>query len=272
MTDSPIFQTFKPENPVIARYVNYYYLDYIPDNRVREFECFPHYNHCISLYKSHTMTGWVTINHHPDAPPLQVFSPLRDHVLRVKQSGAVHRIVIVFHPLGIKQFYRDRDFSEYFSDYSFFSQDELEPLFSTWETGPLSSILDAYLLQRYQEFRAPLVSSVLESIMDRPEEFSMVSLSSILGISRRHISRVFKACLGVPPKKFHEIVLFRKILDQKLYKKPAEKFSALAYDAGLSDQAHMIKVFRKLTGHSPKSFVSKGTYLGQEDTFWHLLQ
>ncbi|MCD8539288.1 MAG: AraC family transcriptional regulator [Leadbetterella sp.] len=173
--------------------------------------------------------------------------------------------------MGIQQFYRDSDFSSYFSDYPFFSGEELEPLFGTWETGLLTSLLDAYLFLRYREFHAPVVSRILESILGHPEEFSMEALSSRLGISRRHISRVFKACIGVPPKRFHEIVLFRKILDQKLYKKPAEKFSALAYDAGLSDQAHLIKVFRKLTGHNPRSFVSKGTYLGQEDTFWHLL-
>jgi len=64
-----IFETFKPENPIIKKYVNYYYLDIKPDNEINEFQCFPHFNNTISIYKSHTRLGGGEMVFEQTAPP-----------------------------------------------------------------------------------------------------------------------------------------------------------------------------------------------------------
>ena len=101
------FDTFKPKNLTIKEYVDYYYLDIKPNNVINEFQCFPHFNNTISLYKSHIRLKNGKIKFKETAKPFQIFTPIREKVLNVKQSGKVYRIVIVFHPLGIQQFYEN---------------------------------------------------------------------------------------------------------------------------------------------------------------------
>ncbi|WP_313366114.1 hypothetical protein, partial [Sphingobacterium multivorum] len=48
-----LFQTFKPKNPIVKKYVDYYYLDIKPNNVINKFLCFPHFNNTISIYRYH---------------------------------------------------------------------------------------------------------------------------------------------------------------------------------------------------------------------------
>ncbi|VXD07071.1 DNA-binding transcriptional activator FeaR (fragment) [Sphingobacterium multivorum] len=115
-----LFQTFKPKNPIVKKYVDYYYLDIKPNNVINKFLCFPHFNNTISIYRYHVRLENGEIKFDDNANPFQIFTPIRQKVLNVKQSGTVYRIVIVFHPLGIQQFYENLNFADYITDYEFF--------------------------------------------------------------------------------------------------------------------------------------------------------
>jgi AraC-like DNA-binding protein len=91
-----------------------------------------------------------------------------------------------------------------------------------------------------------------------------------LNVSRRHLNRIFKAHFGVSVKRFNEIVVFRKTLEQKLSEHPEDSFTTLAHTFNYYDQSHLNKVFKNFTSNSPKLFFKNGTLLGNEDTFWHL--
>lgn len=265
------FETFRPENHRIARYVDYYYLDIKPLNEINEFQCFPHFNNTISLYRSHIRLGDGTIQYKKTAKALQIFTPLRKKVLKVRQSGEVHRVVIVFHPAGVQQFYRGPDFSGYITDFSFFTGVELEELFATTETARLANLLDSFLEKRFVALKNDILERSVSYILRCCESFSVEQASCDLAISRRHLNRIFKSSLGVSVKKFHEIVLFRKTIHQKLFENPAESFTRLAHEFHFNDQSHLNKIYRNLADNPPRSFFSKGTLLGKADTFWHLL-
>src|SRR5699024_3365203 len=126
--------TFKPKDPLIKKYVDYYYLDLKPNNTHHAFQCFPHINNTISLYRSHRWEKNKRMVFDEATAPLQIFTPVREDVLSVKQCGKVHRIVLVFHPLGIQQFFRNLDFSDFITDVEFFTKNELQKLFSTSNT------------------------------------------------------------------------------------------------------------------------------------------
>ncbi|AZB07805.1 AraC family transcriptional regulator [Chryseobacterium sp. G0162] len=267
-----IFKTFKPKNAIVSKYVEYYYLDIKEDNIINEFQCFPHFNNSISLYKSHIRLENGEVVYKETALPCQIFTPIRERVLHVKQSGKVHRIVVVFHPLGIHQFYGDLDFSGYITDYEFFTQHELSQIFSTTDTEIQESLLDGFLEKRFKRFEHTILEKSIDYIFNHYEDFSVEVFSRKIGVSRQHINRLFQTYLGVSVKKFNEIVLFRQTINKKLFEDPDRNFTELAHEFNFNDQSHFNKTYKNLTENSPKSFFSKGTVLGQEDTlFWHLL-
>ncbi len=265
-----IFETAKPLHATIARYVQYYYQEINEANTCREFSCFPHYNNSISLYRSHSSDKKGTITYVANGSPLQIFTPVRQQVLTIKQMGPIHRVVLVFHPLGIQQFYKNLAFTKLMDDYEFFAVDELQQLFEAGNIHTITYLLDQYLLKRFEYHENKVLAQAIAYIHERAQTFSVETLSEELAISRRHINRLFQQQLGVSVKKFQEIVLFRQALEQKLFQNAEQNFTSLTYEMNLCDPSHLNKLFAKLTRIPPKQFVNKGTHLGQEDTFWHI--
>ncbi|MBP7555025.1 MAG: AraC family transcriptional regulator [Chitinophagaceae bacterium] len=270
MTDT--FQTFRPQHPLVARYVDYYYLEIKPANISNEFICFPHFNTSLSLYKSHVRTANAEMVYTPGAPPLQLFTPMREKVLLVKQLGPLHRVVIVFHPLGIQQFYRGIAFTDFIKDVDFFSPPELQLLLNTTDETELVNNLDRFLFNRFDTFSIDLLDNCIRYIFKHAENFSVGHFSEHMQVSRRHLNRLFQTHLGVSVKRFYEIVLFRKTIQQKLFVTPQENFTRLAYEFNFNDQSHLNKIYKKFTAHTPAQFFKRGTLLGHTDTFWHLLK
>ncbi len=270
MAVNDIFKTFKPQNTHIAKYVDYYYLDVKPDNISHEFECYPHFNTTISLYQSHIRLGDKTVIFQENTSPLQIFTPIRDKLLSVKQKGKVYKIVIVFKPFGVQQFFKNIDFSDYLIDFNFFNEKELKSLFKTKDTAILTELLDDFLLKRYNKHKNIILEKSIAYILDNHADLLVEDLSLQLNISRRHLNRVFKHHFGVPVKKFQKIVIFRQVLNQKLFENPEKSFTALAHEFYYSDQSHLIKTFQHFTSKSPNKLVNEGTHLGNEDTFWKI--
>ncbi|WP_267402112.1 MULTISPECIES: helix-turn-helix domain-containing protein [unclassified Chryseobacterium] len=265
-----IFKTFKPQHSTIKKYVDYYYLDIKPNNKVTEYDCFPHFNSTISLYQSHIRAENGEIIFNEKAKPFQIFTPIREKVLHVKQTGKVYRIVLVFHPLGIQQFYRNLNFADYILDGEFFNEAELHEIFSTTDTEILVNSLDSILTKRFILFKNTVIEQTLQFIFNAEENFSVAQVSEKVGISRQHLNRVFQLYLGVSVKKFYEIVLFRNTINKKLFENPDENFTTLAHEFNFNDQSHFNKIYKNLTQKSPTVFFNKGTILGKEDTFWHV--
>jgi hypothetical protein len=107
------FITFRPQAAELQPWISYYYLDQDPDNAVRAYRCFPHLNTSLSIYQSHTNSTKGKVNHVPGGKPLQIYTPIRQEILEVKQIGAVNGIVVEFPPLGIQHFLSQNRWSSY---------------------------------------------------------------------------------------------------------------------------------------------------------------
>ncbi|MDM1398363.1 helix-turn-helix transcriptional regulator [Myroides odoratimimus] len=265
-----IFETFSPKSALVKKYVDYYYLDIKPNNEVREYQCFPHYNNTISIYASHQLASDGSMAFNEGADDYQIFTPIREDILHVKQVGRVHRVVIVFHPLGIQQFYRHLSFVNLITDYKFMEIGELAEVFATTDVDIITTLLDTALEKRYKPFSNILLEQTIAYIFHEQDNFSVQELADRLGVSRQHLNRVFKANMGVSLKRFYDIYLFRRTVNQKLYTSPEEKLTDIAYRFNFNDQSHLIKTYKAMTNNSPKNFFEKGTKLGSKDTFWHL--
>ena len=266
-----VFQTFKPKNALVERYVAYYYLDIKPHNTVNRFRCFPHHNTTLSIYRSHVRLASGEMKYELEGAPFQIYTPMRENVLQVVQVGPIYRIVVVFNPLGIQQFFEDLNFGDYVTEFTFFQPSEVSDFFSTLDIEILTHLLDQSLVKRIQKKSYPVLERAIDYILEETELISVGGLAEKVNVTRQHLNRLFRLHFGVSTKKFLDIVLFRKSIHKKLFEDPSGTFTELTYDLNFSDQSHFTKTYKSLTAHSPKFFFNNGTVLGEEDTFWHLM-
>lgn len=75
-------------------------------------------------------------------------------------------------------------------------------------------------------------------------------LMRALEISERTLRRRFDASFGYGPKTLDRILRYQRFL--RLASRSAESTAALAVEAGYSDQAHLVRESRRLTGATPE--------------------
>ncbi|HET6931034.1 MAG TPA: helix-turn-helix domain-containing protein [Candidatus Acidoferrum sp.] len=81
------------------------------------------------------------------------------------------------------------------------------------------------------------------------EKISLDSLSAMVGLSPHHFARAFQQSLGTPPHRY----LLRRRLEyvEQMLRDTQLPLSHIALAAGFSDQSHLNRHFRRLTGMSP---------------------
>jgi AraC-like DNA-binding protein len=81
------------------------------------------------------------------------------------------------------------------------------------------------------------------------QNISLEALAEMAGLSTHHFARAFKQTVGLPP---HGYVLQRRIEHaQQMLRNTDLPMSEIALSAGFSDQSHLARHFRRLTGMSP---------------------
>jgi AraC-like DNA-binding protein len=95
--------------------------------------------------------------------------------------------------------------------------------------------------------RAQRICEFIEANLD--QNISLESLAEMAGLSTHHFARAFKQTLGMPP---HCYVLQRRIeRAQQMLRDTDLSLSEIALSAGFSDQSHLTRHFRRLTGVPP---------------------
>lgn len=74
-----------------------------------------------------------------------------------------------------------------------------------------------------------------------------------LGISPRHLARLFLAEVGVPPKLCARLMRFQRVV-RLLGRRPRAPSGELVGAGGYYDQAHLIREFRAFAGLSPDAY------------------
>lgn len=261
------FITFRPQAAELQPWISYYYLDQDPSNEVRAYRCFPHLNTSLSIYQSHTTSAKGIVKHLPEGRPLQIYTPIRQEILEVKQIGPVNRIVVVFPPLGIQHFFSLDEWTSYHYSPPFLSEEEISTLFQAPSVHDLTALLDKCLLSRFRPYPTEKIDLAFH-LLQNPE-MKISQTADALQVSRRHLARLFQAHLGISPKRYREIYVFRQFLDLKRNKQPEEKLISLAFDLGLTDASHLHKLVKKFTEQAPLPFIENGQNRGNEDIFWH---
>ncbi|WP_293788045.1 AraC family transcriptional regulator [uncultured Pedobacter sp.] len=268
-----IFETFKPNSELVKKYVSYYYLHITDDhNEKNEYTCYPHYNNTISFYRSHRFKyqqDHSILEFDIKSKPIQIYTPIRERPLKVTQTGAVYKIAIVFIPFGINQFLNGSSLLAFDSAFSFFGEEEIEQLFETVNIEKLVTLIDHLLIKKYAKVENLYIEKALDLLGDNVNDISIDLIAeNKLGISRKHLNRLFRKYLNISPQKYRSIVRFRELMSNKLSSNSDQNLSDLSHQANYTDQSHFIKACKLLTDVTPARFFNDGKIIGNEDTFW----
>jgi AraC-like DNA-binding protein len=97
---------------------------------------------------------------------------------------------------------------------------------------------------------------LVESAARRLESRKVAAVAKDLGISERHLRRVFREEVGMSPKDFFSLVRFERALEAARRARDSS-WSDIAVDAGYYDQAHLIADFRSIAGATPRAFLAE---------------
>ena len=119
-------------------------------------------------------------------------------------------------------------------------------------------------------FVAPIDVAVVAGVrwLARNPNGRVAQLSRWMGVSARQLQRRFVSSVGYGPKTLQSVLRFQRLLSIASVEGDAQRFAALAYEAGYADQAHMTREVRRFAGCAPSELLgSTPSTLGMSDLF-----
>ncbi len=173
-------------------------------------------------------------------------------------------IIVVFHPNGIHQLlgipaneFLDSILSidAVFGKNGLLLQEKLSEQNNNQTRVGLLNHFFWNLISKKSQSNQLLINSSLEFIISNKGHFSISQLVKYTGYTERHLERKFKESIGLNPKKFGNIIKLHHFLKLLKHKSEDLNLTTICYDAGFSDQSHLIKEFRKHTGITPTDYL-----------------
>jgi AraC-like DNA-binding protein len=96
-------------------------------------------------------------------------------------------------------------------------------------------------------------------VLDAAERLASANVNSVavdLGVSERHLRRVFRETIGVGPKTFAKLTRFRHAV-RAAREQNQVSWASIAAAAGYYDQAHLIAEFRSIAGVTPQALLGE---------------
>ncbi|MFT3914874.1 MAG: helix-turn-helix domain-containing protein [Anaeromyxobacteraceae bacterium] len=94
------------------------------------------------------------------------------------------------------------------------------------------------------------------SAAERLPRATVHAVAADLGVSERHLRRVFRETVGVGPKTFARLIRFHRALGAARAGR-REGWAGIAAAAGYYDQAHLIAEFRAIAGVTPQALLGE---------------
>lgn len=98
--------------------------------------------------------------------------------------------------------------------------------------------------------------SLVTEAAERLASESVSVVAAELGVSERHLRRVFHEAVGMSPKVFARVARFRRAL-RAAREHARANWASIAAETGYYDQAHMIEEFRAIAGATPRALLGE---------------
>lgn len=122
-----------------------------------------------------------------------------------------------------------------------------------------AAILEHTISQRSaskSEYHARARLAVEASTRLAASQITVTEVAADLGVSERHLRRVFRDTVGVGPKAFAQLARFDRALSAAR-SGDRESWASIAAAAGYYDQAHLIAEFRSIAGSTPQALLGE---------------
>jgi AraC-like DNA-binding protein len=131
----------------------------------------------------------------------------------------------------------------------------IDAVFEATDPGSRFDLLDAALLSRIEDGRAPTpsIERAWHRLASAQGSLSIGELARELGCSHKHLIERFREQLGLPPKKLARILRFQHAV-RGIERAGETRFDELARACGYYDQAHLIRDFQEFAGTTPSGY------------------
>jgi AraC-like DNA-binding protein len=133
----------------------------------------------------------------------------------------------------------------------------VDRLFSARDMIDAAAVLEMAIADRFAAARDR--GDRAQLVLNAAERLSGASVSAVaadLGVSERHLRRVFREAVGVSPKAFTRLTRFHRAL-RAAREDGHANWADIAAAAGYYDQAHLIAEFRTIAGAPPRAFLNE---------------
>ncbi len=273
------FISIKPKHPTLAPHIDYYYFhNVVNEGEAYNVVYYPHYQTVINFYKNAKVTwneqGRIIqeINENT-SECLFTCNPKTSRQVCIK--GSVHKIGIVFNPLGINHFIKGniaQISDQAITPFPYFGadfEDLSTQLYGELKIEEKQALLDQFFVEKYLGFEDQGFRNLVYRMINSEPNLLVNKMAEELKISRKTLLRKFKNRLGTSPSEFKSLVKFRNALHQY---DTNLKLTSIAYDSNYYDQSHFIKSYQSLVGKSPKNLFLSLTKLGENRTLWTKMQ
>lgn len=133
-----------------------------------------------------------------------------------------------------------------------------ERLASARQLTEAAAILEGAIAERFAmgSTRHATRAQLALAAAERLTRANVNAVAFDLGVSERHLRRVFRDVVGVSPKVFSRLRRFRVALRAARVDAQAS-WASIAASAGYYDQAHLIAEFRAIAGVTPPALLSE---------------
>jgi AraC-like DNA-binding protein len=133
----------------------------------------------------------------------------------------------------------------------------LDRLANARTTLDAATILESAIAERLAVVDARRVKSHLAlKATEMLRNSNVNAVAAALGVSERHLRRVFQDTIGMSPKAFAKLDRFHRALHAGREDNRAS-WAGIAATSGYYDQAHLIDEFRTITGATPSELLSE---------------
>lgn len=116
-----------------------------------------------------------------------------------------------------------------------------------------------FLEQAVVERRAPRGGAHVRLVLDAARRLAEANVSVVatdLGMSERHLRRIFHEKVGIGPKAYAKLARFHRAVEAARAERHAS-WAGIAAAAGYYDQAHLIAEFRAISGVTPRALLGE---------------
>jgi AraC-like DNA-binding protein len=271
-----MIHTIFPHSPLLQKYIDCYYILNKENPSRLSYLVFPHYNTGLSFLKG--------VDIQREGTQVEIIGNSRSKVsielvgkylnpLRIKYSGRVQEISIIFKPFGINRFLRD-DYHSLAAGYSQEFKNQTwrqigEALFN--KKDPIVHLESFLLSELREESEINEIERSLALLHHTEKNYAISDIAKQLGYNLKTFQRHFFKHMACTPVEYRRIIRFRSAIESKFNKKELKTLTDVTFENNYFDQSYFIKEFKKLTHHSPKKFFKVVKQLDGEKIIWEIL-